>query len=114
MFASAKGKKQKQVRQVQCQEQRIDHIPYYLSGLSRSPFFPTTPLEVAVAFDKPGFQKSGQYTIKVSSGKVKVFVISYTSNPPWFEDKRFSLPAFIWQTHLRGSLVWEILVPWWF
>ena len=48
MFASAKGKKQKQVRQVQCQEQRIDHIPYYLSGLSRSLFFPTTPLEVAV------------------------------------------------------------------
>ena len=30
------------------QEQRIDDIPYYLSGLSRSLFFPTTPLEVAV------------------------------------------------------------------
>ena len=48
MFASAKGKQQNQVRQLQCQEQRIDHIPYYLSGLSRSLFFPTTFLEVAV------------------------------------------------------------------
>ena len=27
-------------------------------------------------FVKPGFQKSGQYTIKVSSGKVKVSVSS--------------------------------------
>ena len=48
MFASAKGKQQKQVRQLQCQEQRIDHIPHCLSGLSRSLFFPTTFLEVAV------------------------------------------------------------------
>ena len=36
MFASVKGKQQKQVRQLQCQEQRIAHIPYYLSGLSRA------------------------------------------------------------------------------
>ena len=36
MFARAKGKQQKQVRQLQCQEQCIDHIPYYLSGLSRA------------------------------------------------------------------------------
>ena len=48
MFASAKGKQQKQVRHLQCQEQRIDHIPYYLSGMSRSLFFPTTFLEGAV------------------------------------------------------------------
>ena len=34
MFVSAKGKQQKQVRHLQCQEQCIDHIPYYLSGLS--------------------------------------------------------------------------------
>ena len=34
MFASAKNKQQKQVRHLQCQEQCIDHIPYYLSGLS--------------------------------------------------------------------------------
>ena len=39
MSASAKGKQQKQVRQLQCQEQCIDHIPYYLSGLSRVHFF---------------------------------------------------------------------------
>ena len=39
MFASVKGKQQKQVRQLQCQEQRIAHIPYYLSGLSRAHFF---------------------------------------------------------------------------
>ena len=30
------------------QEQCIDHIPYYLSGLSRALFFPTTSLEIAV------------------------------------------------------------------
>ena len=32
-FESAKGKQQKQVRQLQSQEQCIDHIPYYLSAL---------------------------------------------------------------------------------
>ena len=30
------------------QEQCIDHIPYYLTGLSRVHFFPTTFLEIAV------------------------------------------------------------------
>ena len=39
MFAGAKGKQQKQVRQLQCQEQCIDHIPYYISRLSRAHFF---------------------------------------------------------------------------
>ena len=39
MFASGKGKKQKYIRQLQCQEQCIAHIPYYLSGLSRAHFF---------------------------------------------------------------------------
>ena len=38
MFVSAKGKQQKKVRQLQCQEQCIDHIPYYLSVLSRANF----------------------------------------------------------------------------
>ena len=37
--ASAKGKQQKWVRQLQCQEQCIEHIPYYRSGLSRAHFF---------------------------------------------------------------------------
>ena len=37
MFARAKGKR---IRQLQCQEQCIDHIPYCLSGLSRVHFFP--------------------------------------------------------------------------
>ena len=32
------------------QEQCIDHIPYYLSGLPRALFFPTTFLEIAVYF----------------------------------------------------------------
>ena len=45
MFARAKGKR---IRQLQCQEQCIDHIPYYLSGLSRAHFSPTTFLEIAV------------------------------------------------------------------
>ena len=35
VFANAKGKQQKQVRQLQCQEQCIDHIPKHLSGLQR-------------------------------------------------------------------------------
>ena len=39
MFASGKRKQQKYVRQLQCQEQCIDHIPYYLSGLPRAHFF---------------------------------------------------------------------------
>ena len=41
MFASAKGKQQKQARRVQleCQEQCIDRDPRYLSGLSRAHFF---------------------------------------------------------------------------
>ena len=46
MSVSANGKQQKQVRQLQCQEQCIEHIPYYLSGLSH--IFPTTFLEIAV------------------------------------------------------------------
>ena len=36
MFASAKGKQQKEG---QSQEQCIDRIPYYLSGLSTAHFF---------------------------------------------------------------------------
>ena len=39
MSTSAKGKEQKSVRQLQCQEQCIEHIPYYLSELSRAHFF---------------------------------------------------------------------------
>ena len=38
MSVSAKGKQQKLVRQLQCQERCIEHIPYYLSGLSRAHF----------------------------------------------------------------------------
>ena len=38
MFVSARGKQQKQVLQLQSQEQCIDHIPYYLSGLSPAHF----------------------------------------------------------------------------
>ena len=38
MFVSAERKQRKQFRQLQCQEQCIDHIPYYLSGLSRAHF----------------------------------------------------------------------------
>ena len=38
MFASSKGKQQKKARELHCQEQGIDHIPYYLSGLSRAHF----------------------------------------------------------------------------
>ena len=30
------GKQQEKIRQLQCTEQRVDHIPYYLSGFSRA------------------------------------------------------------------------------
>ena len=36
---SAKGKQQKYFRQLQCQEQCIDRIPYYPSGFLRAQFF---------------------------------------------------------------------------
>ena len=39
MSLSAKGQQQKYVRQLQCQEQCMGHIAYYLSGLSRVYFF---------------------------------------------------------------------------
>ena len=39
MFVSAKGKHRKKIPLLQRQEQRIDHIPYYLLGLSRAHFF---------------------------------------------------------------------------
>ena len=38
MFARTKEKQQKSFWQLQCQEQCIDHISYYLSGLSRAHF----------------------------------------------------------------------------
>ena len=38
MFVGAKGKQQKYFRQLQCQEQCIERIPYYPSGLSRAQF----------------------------------------------------------------------------
>jgi len=36
---TAKRKQQWKIRQLQCQEQGVGHIPYYLSGLSRALFF---------------------------------------------------------------------------
>ena len=40
MFAIAKkGKQQQKIRQLQCQKQRLDHIPYHISGLSYAHFF---------------------------------------------------------------------------
>ena len=48
MFESAKGKQQNEVRQLQCHEQCVDHIPFYLSGFSRAHFSPATFLEIAV------------------------------------------------------------------
>ena len=67
MFESAKGKQQNYVPQLQCQEQCIDHIPYYLSGLSRAHFPPTTFLEIAVYIEtlpvpKTGFQLPAEVT----------------------------------------------------
>ena len=47
MFVSAKGKQQKQVRQLQPQERNIDHIPYCLSGMSPAHFFRKTEIAVS-------------------------------------------------------------------
>ena len=48
MFASAKGKQQKSVRELQCQEQVYRSYPILPFGLSRAQFFATTFLEIAV------------------------------------------------------------------
>ena len=39
VFACAKGKQQSRFDNYSRQEECIDHIPYYLSGLSRAHFF---------------------------------------------------------------------------
>ena len=43
-----KESKKKWIRQLQCREQCIDHIRYYLSGLSSAHFFEKTFVEIAV------------------------------------------------------------------
>ena len=48
MFATAKGKQQKKLRQLQCQKQCIDHIPQLPFGVVMRLFFPKTFLEIAV------------------------------------------------------------------
>ena len=48
MFVSAKGKQQKQVRRLLCQEQCIDHIPMLPLGIVVCTLFLTTFLEIAV------------------------------------------------------------------
>ena len=60
MSVSAKGKQQKQVRQLQCQEQCIAHIPYYLLGFVTCTFFPTTGVD-------PGFFLGGGALISCST-----------------------------------------------
>ena len=52
MFAGAKGKQKPEVRQLQCQEQCTDHIPYsgpiLPFGIVACIFPPTTFLKIAV------------------------------------------------------------------
>ena len=43
-----KESKKSRVRQLQCKEQCIDHIPYYLFGIFTCTFFPTASLEIVV------------------------------------------------------------------
>ena len=77
MFASAKGKQQKQVRQLQCQEQCIDHIPYYLSGLSRAHFFPTTFLKIAVWYAPAGYEELAGAWSQSKLANYFDYIISY-------------------------------------
>ena len=51
-----KESKKKWIRQLQCQEQCIDHIRYYLSGLSSAHFFEKTFLEIAVYIEWFSFE----------------------------------------------------------
>ena len=39
VFATAKGSNKRRFDSLHCQEQGVDHIQYYLSGLSRAHFF---------------------------------------------------------------------------
>ena len=48
MFASAKGKQQKGVRQLECQEQVYWSYPILPFGIVACTVFPTTFLEIAV------------------------------------------------------------------
>ena len=50
----------------QCQEQCIDNIPYYLSGLSLAHFSPITFLEIAVF----PFMLTGSYWRNAIAGKI--------------------------------------------
>ena len=62
MFASAKGKQQKQVRQLQC----IDRIPYFLLGLSRAHFFRQPFSKQLYTFKSACIYKFKVYCVHVS------------------------------------------------
>ena len=71
MYASFKVKQQKQVRQLLCQEQCLDHVPYYLSELLHAQFFPTTFLEIAVYNKEHNGRLTDQETIVVQTYQVR-------------------------------------------
>ena len=60
MFASAKGKQQKNVSQLHCQEQCIDNIPNNLAGLLRAHFFRNNCKQRCLAAVKPHETKYSQ------------------------------------------------------
>ena len=113
MFASAKGKQQKQVRQLQCQEQSIDHIPYYLSGLSHAHFSDNLSRNSCIRFSSTFSQQSfnskrvqySRYNLRSSDGIV--LVDSSIRTKKTLGDKAFSTAApKVWNNfplHIRNE-----------
>ena len=61
------------------QEPCTDHIPYYLSGLSRAHFFPTTFLEIAVYKEKVLFWGAFQNYYTPDYPSFMSFIVTFAS-----------------------------------
>ena len=95
-----KGKQQKKVRQLQCQKQWIDYIPYYLSGWLHAHFFPTNFLEIAGYFPCSYFPQSIRPSQR--NNKSKNFELRFD------ESTTFSWTSFTLPTFLQAQSRWEI------
>ena len=105
MFASAKGKQQKQVRQLKCQEQCIDHIPYYLSRFSRAHFSQNLSRNSCIrpwrwraarskkqTVARSGFSPALHRGVVVSQPRLHFFVLNINSNRAFSRHVKFRFP----------------------
>ena len=105
MFASAKGKQQKQVRQLKCQEQCIDHIPYYLSRFSRHIFSQNLSRNSCIrpwrwraarskkqTVARSGFSPALHRGVVVSQPRLHIFVLNINSNRAFSRHVKFRFP----------------------